>query len=440
MMPASWFVIRLHRASPSGKGLIEGVEPTAFHLRFAPVDRASDTRHQRREGGDAMTQDPRVPQQGSPIHDPDYGTEPMQQQPHGGGHDFAAQAARFNREHIRTPETKEFFKSSEFLLLVLGIVALLFASALAPELDSGRVWTLLTVLGVGYMVSRGFSKAGTRRGEYADPTSYVARPAGYAPQAGYSGNDGGHNIGAFVDQHVRTPETKEFFKTSEFALWALGVIAVLLAAAVAADVLDAIKAWTLITALSSGYIISRGLAKAGTHRADDWPANAGANQGGGNDLSAALSRAAHFVRTPETKEFFKTSEFMVWGLTVLALLLASAIVDIFDAQHAWDRITAVTVAYIVSRGLSKIGTRRDMDTDRRSRANRGALAGHQPAGYYAPSQAPAGAGAPYGDVSGRISQKQPVDVRDVQSAPGDAFPTGAGPQPGTPQPGPNQQL
>jgi hypothetical protein len=341
------------------------------------------------------------------------------QQVGGQGHDLRAQAAQFNRDHIRTPETKEFFKSSEFLVLVLGIVALLVASAAAPEFDAGRVWTLLTILGVGYMVSRGFSKAGSRSDDDARGVGAVAHPSqGYAG----SGTGSGPDAGAFIDQHVRTPETKEFFKTSEFGVWVLGIVGILLAAAVAADVLDAIRAWTLITALSSGYIISRGLSKAGTHRADDWPSEAGLHQG--NDAQAAMARAAHFVRTPETKEFFKTSEFLVWALTVAALLIASAIVDIFDAQHAWERITAVSVAYILSRGLAKIGTR----TDIRDRARLGR--GRQNSGGFpiGAGPVPQGVGVePYGtEMGGRISQKQ--------GAPTDTFPAGAGPQPGGPQP------
>jgi hypothetical protein len=71
----------------------------------------------------------------------------------------------------------------------------------------------------------------------------------------------------FAERHIRTPETKEFFKTSEFGVWLVGVIALLIAAA-ASDNLNAPLAWTLVTAISFAYIISRGVAKAGTKRDD----------------------------------------------------------------------------------------------------------------------------------------------------------------------------
>jgi hypothetical protein len=65
------------------------------------------------------------------------------------------------------------------------------------------------------------------------------------------------------------------------------------------------------------------------------------------------------IRTPETKEFFKTSEFGAWILGVAAVLVASAIDNGFDAFEAWLLASALTIGYILSRGLSKAGARRD---------------------------------------------------------------------------------
>ena len=58
-------------------------------------------------------------------------------------------------------------------------------------------------------------------------------------------------------------ETKLSLKTTEF--WAMAAVnaAILIAAAVS-DSLDDIRAWTLVAAVSIGYMISRGLAKSGT--------------------------------------------------------------------------------------------------------------------------------------------------------------------------------
>jgi hypothetical protein len=58
-------------------------------------------------------------------------------------------------------------------------------------------------------------------------------------------------------------ETKLSLKTTEF--WAMvGVIAAIRIAAWVSDSLDDVRAWTLVAAVSIGYMISRGLAKSGT--------------------------------------------------------------------------------------------------------------------------------------------------------------------------------
>ena len=58
-------------------------------------------------------------------------------------------------------------------------------------------------------------------------------------------------------------ETKLSFKTTEF--WAMaGVIAAILIAAAISDSLDDVRAWTLVTVVAAAYIVSRGLAKAGS--------------------------------------------------------------------------------------------------------------------------------------------------------------------------------
>jgi hypothetical protein len=62
---------------------------------------------------------------------------------------------------------------------------------------------------------------------------------------------------------TRRDETKKSFLTTEF--WAMvGVIAAVLIAAAQADNFDAPRAWTLVAAVAIGYMVSRGLAKAGS--------------------------------------------------------------------------------------------------------------------------------------------------------------------------------
>ena len=248
---------------------------------------------------------------------------------------------------------------------------------------------------------------------------YVQQQPVAPPVQGYAGNgnDFAAQAARFNQEHIASPETKEFFKTSEFVLWLLGSLGVLLASAIVPDVLDARGAWSLITTLSIAYMVSRGLAKAGTHRAD-WNYSENPTHGADQGFQAQVNE---HVSTPETKEFFKTSEFVVWGITVFGLLIAAAIVDIFDAGAAWRLVSFTTAGYIVSRGLSKIGTRQDIGTRQRRSvppSNPGYVTGPgvlQQQGMAqhhdtvdlstgAPVQQPVGAGMP---VQGQVPPQQP---------------------------------
>jgi hypothetical protein len=65
----------------------------------------------------------------------------------------------------------------------------------------------------------------------------------------------------FLDRR-RFVETKWSFRTTELLAMVLTVVGILVAASQTAD-LDARYAWTLVTAVAVGYMISRGIAKAG---------------------------------------------------------------------------------------------------------------------------------------------------------------------------------
>jgi hypothetical protein len=75
------------------------------------------------------------------------------------------------------------------------------------------------------------------------------------------------------------------------------------------------------------------------------------------------------VRTStETKPAFKTTEFVVYVVAVVAVLVASALVgdsdgrgDVFLADKAWFYVTLLTIGYMVSRGLAKAGVRAHRD-------------------------------------------------------------------------------
>jgi hypothetical protein len=66
---------------------------------------------------------------------------------------------------------------------------------------------------------------------------------------------------------VTRDETKPSFLTTEFYAFIASVAAILIAAA-QADNFDAPRAWTLVAALAVGYMVSRGLAKAGSAHRD----------------------------------------------------------------------------------------------------------------------------------------------------------------------------
>ena len=71
----------------------------------------------------------------------------------------------------------------------------------------------------------------------------------------------------------------------------------------------------------------------------------------------------HDHNIQESKPGFKTSEFLVWVLASALVLIAGAVVDNGEGEGAFGIYRAfqifgwLTVAYIISRGLAKIGVR-----------------------------------------------------------------------------------
>ena len=67
----------------------------------------------------------------------------------------------------RETETKASFKTTEFFAFVAVLAGILIAAAMVDEGNSGslgakQAWLYVTILTVGYMVSRGLAKAGSR--------------------------------------------------------------------------------------------------------------------------------------------------------------------------------------------------------------------------------------------------------------------------------------
>ncbi len=83
-----------------------------------------------------------------------------------------------------------------------------------------------------------------------------------------------------------------------------------------------------------------------------------------------LNRAPGRRLTTETKHATKTTEFFAYIAVVVGILIAAALIgaddnagrgagagDYFTATDAWRYITALTIGYMVARGLAKAGSR-----------------------------------------------------------------------------------
>jgi hypothetical protein len=80
--------------------------------------------------------------------------------------------------------------------------------------------------------------------------------------------------------------------------------------------------------------------------------------GTGTTTGAPEIHRAETQKSTETKSAYKTTEFIVYVLAVLGVLIASMIVDqSFGADPAWRYVTYLTVGYMISRGLAKAGSR-----------------------------------------------------------------------------------
>jgi hypothetical protein len=87
----------------------------------------------------------------------------------------SAAPTRTNRDHGRdrhvavtkSTETKAAYKTTEMIAYVVAVVGVLIAGAVIDESNAGglggkQVWLYVTILTVGYMISRGLAKSGSR--------------------------------------------------------------------------------------------------------------------------------------------------------------------------------------------------------------------------------------------------------------------------------------
>jgi hypothetical protein len=59
-------------------------------------------------------------------------------------------------------ETKLSLKTTEFWAMAAVIPAILIATAVSDSLGDVRAWTLVAAVAIGYMISRGLAKSGTK--------------------------------------------------------------------------------------------------------------------------------------------------------------------------------------------------------------------------------------------------------------------------------------
>jgi hypothetical protein len=83
-----------------------------------------------------------------------------------------------------------------------------------------------------------------------------------------------------------------------------------------------------------------------------------------------MTQSVHSTQSPnvsnrrlstETKAAVKTTELIAFVVVTVAMLIASQLVDGFDAQHAWLYASLLTIGYMISRGLAKSGSREYYD-------------------------------------------------------------------------------
>jgi hypothetical protein len=69
-------------------------------------------------------------------------------------------------------ETKHALKTTEFFAMVAVNAAILIAAWVSDSLNDVRAWTLVAAVAIGYMISRGLAKSGTKYTGGEDPLNH----------------------------------------------------------------------------------------------------------------------------------------------------------------------------------------------------------------------------------------------------------------------------
>ncbi|WP_229070218.1 hypothetical protein [Actinoplanes sp. DH11] len=84
------------------------------------------------------------------------------------------------RTRSRGEETKPSFKTTELIVYVLAVIGVLIASNMVGDgaanngtdyFAADKAWWYITLLTIGYMISRGLAKAGSRSNDH-DPRTH----------------------------------------------------------------------------------------------------------------------------------------------------------------------------------------------------------------------------------------------------------------------------
>ena len=62
----------------------------------------------------------------------------------------------------RSTETKSAYKTTELIVYVVAAAAILIAGLIVDGFNATETWRYFTYLSIGYMISRGLAKAGSR--------------------------------------------------------------------------------------------------------------------------------------------------------------------------------------------------------------------------------------------------------------------------------------
>jgi hypothetical protein len=88
--------------------------------------------------------------------------QPQAYPPYGYAHPYAFQRPFGGFRQQWPTETKPFFLTSEFALIVLTIIGLAITASTSATVDARYFWAATTALVIGYVISRGIAKSGSK--------------------------------------------------------------------------------------------------------------------------------------------------------------------------------------------------------------------------------------------------------------------------------------